>query len=300
MHDIHMNDVLERLVTKTPNIAGAAVIHEDGQVIACRLPPNFNESRISATVAAILPCGMDLAAALKCGRLDQLMFIGEIGQVLLRGTGPQVVLCTLAGPAVHLETLLMATGHAAASITRLLPYMSTAAPPPAARSSETPYKAIGFTEADQILVTRIWPYIRPALPGLTERLYQMLEADPQMAALIAGRVETLKRTQLIWLESLFAGDYGPNFIRRQENIGKAHLRAGVRPVFFATSMAFLRSAFPPALRACVPDTQTAEAAAAAALRLLTFCQQIIDGNYGQALTHLDEAVPGTDGHGFQG
>lgn len=293
MRAININDVLQALVTNTPYVEGAAIIHEDGQIIACRLPPSFNKSRISATVAAILPRGMDLAAALKCGKLEQLLLTCEIGQVLLRGAGPQVMLCTLAGPAVQLEALLLATSEAAASINLLLPYMSATAPLPTARSPELLYAAAGFTETDQILVTRIWPYIRPALPGLTERFYQLLEAEPQMAALIAGRAESLKRAHLIWLESLFAGDYGPNFIRRQEEISNAHARSGVRPVFFAASMAFLRLAFPPALRACLPAAPAAESAAAAVLRLLSFCQHIIDGNYADALIRLDETGAGT-------
>ncbi len=299
MRDIHMNGVLEALVSNTPNIEGAAVIHEDGQIIACRLPPSFNESRISATVAAILPRALDLAATLKCGKLDQLLLAGAIGQVLLRRAGPQVMLCTLAGPAVQMEALRLATSNAAASIARLMPYMSSAAPQPPARSPEALYKAAGFTEADQILVTRIWSYIRPALPGLTERFYQLLEAEPQMAALIAGRAEPLKRTHLIWLESLFAGDYGPNFIRRQEEISNAHARNGVRPMFFAASMAFLRLAFPPALRTCMPDAPTAEAAAAAVLRLLSFCQHIIDGNYAHALIRLDKTAAKAKRHAVQ-
>ena len=292
MRDVHVGGVLETLVANTPNIGGAAVLHEDGQIIACRLPRGFDEARIGATMAAMLPRGTELADALKCGRLEQLLLTGEIGHVLLRETGPQAILCTLAGPAVKLGTLLLATSNAAASIACLLPEVPAAAPQTCTRTPEALHEAAGFTEADQMLVTRIWPFIRPALPDLTDRFYQMLETEPQMAALLAGRVETLKQTHLTWLESLFAGDYGPDFIRRQEEIGKAHVRSGVRPVFFAASMAFLRSAFPLRLRACMPNAKSAEAAAAAVLRLLTFCQQIIDGKYAQTLIRLDETVVG--------
>ncbi|MDR3504640.1 MAG: protoglobin domain-containing protein [Acidocella sp.] len=290
MHDAHLNGVLQALVTNTPSIQGAAVIQGDGQLVAYHLPQNFDESRISATVTAMLPRGLDLAAALKCGKLEQLLLTGEIGHVLLREAGPQTMLCTLAGPAVQMDALLQATGNAASRISRMLSSISFTAPQTGARSPEALYAAAGFTEADQTLVTQIWPYIRTALPGIADRFYQVLSAEPQMAALLAGRVESLKRTHLTWLESLFSGDYGPDFIRRQEEIGKAHTRAGVTPVFFAASMAFLRSVFPPALHACMPGEESAKASTGAVLRLLTFCQQIVDEKYAQTLIRLDETL----------
>lgn len=288
MHDAHVNGVLQALVANTPNIQGAAVIHGDGQLVASHLPLTFDESRLSATVTAMLPRGLDAAAALKCGKMEQLLLTGEIGHVLLREAGPQTTLCTLAGPGVHLETFLQATDRAASRISRML----SAPPPPSSpdtlRSPAALYEASGFSEADQTLVTQIWPYIRTALPGITERFYQTLQAEPQMAALIAGRAEMLKRVYLTWLESLFSGDYGPDFIRRQEEISKAHNRAGVTPVFFAAGMAFLRNVFPPALRGCMPDGESAKAATAAVLRLLSFCQQIIDCTHTQTLLRLEK------------
>lgn len=295
MHNAHINGVLQALVTNTHGIEGAAVIQDDGQLVACHLPQNFDESRIAATVTAILPHGLDLAAALKCGKLEQLLLTGEIGHVLLSAAGPQVMLCTLAGPAVKLDVLLHDAGSAAAKIARALSSISFAAPPTGTRSPEALHAAAGFTEEDQMLVTQIWPYIRTSLPGIVDRFYLVLGAEPQMAALLAGRVETLKRTHLTWLESLFSGDYGPDFIRRQEEVGKAHTHAGVTPVLFAASMAFLRSVFPPTLHASMPNREAAKAATGALLRLLTFCQQIVDGKYTQTILRLEKTMAKANG-----
>ncbi len=291
MHDAHVNGVLQALVTNTPSIQGAAVIQADGQLVACHLPQSLDESRLSATVTAMLPHGLGMAAALECGKLEQLLLTGEIGHVLLREAGPQTMLCTVAKPNVQLEALLQASGSAASRISRILSSMSFLATPSSERSPQALYEASGFTEADQTLVTQIWPYIRTSLPSIVDRFYQTLEAEPQMAALLAGRAEMLKRVYLTWMESLFSGDYGPDFIRRQEDIGKAHTRAGVTPVFFAAGMAFLRSVFPPVLRASIPREDLAEDATGAVLRLLIFCQQIVDCKYTQTLLRLEKNVP---------
>ncbi len=293
LRDVRVCDVLEALVGNTPHVDGAAVLCTDGRVIAAQLPTGCDETQISATVAAMMPPATALSAGFGRGRLEQMLLTGEAGHMLLREAGPEAVLCALGSPTVKLGTLLLATANAAASIASRFEDMPVEpAPVTAAEQADRMVKmlhnAAGFTRADQELLTRLWPDVRAALPGLTERFYAVLKAEPHMAALIAGREARLRQMHAEWLESLFAGEYGQDFFRRQEEIAEDYVCAGIRPVYFAANMAFLRTVFPPTLRACVPDLRDAEAASAALLRLLTFCQQIIDAKYAQAFIRPDE------------
>ncbi len=147
---------------------------------------------------------------------------------------------------------------------------------------------VGFTSEDQGIIKSLQPLLRPLLPGLTERFYKVLLADPQMAPFVQNQLGTLKPAHSAWLDNLFEGDYGPDFVRCQQEIGEAHARANVPPIFFAASMAFLRAAFPPLLTANIKDPREQGAATGSLLRLLDLCQYLIDPKYYQALIRLGQ------------
>jgi predicted regulator of Ras-like GTPase activity (Roadblock/LC7/MglB family)/truncated hemoglobin YjbI len=148
---------------------------------------------------------------------------------------------------------------------------------------------VGFTVEDQAVIKSLRGLMRPLLPSLTERFYKVLLADPKMAPYVQSRVEMLKQTHQAWLESLFEGDYGPAFVRRQQEIGEAHTRANIPPIFFAASMAFLRAAFPPLLTANIANPAEQALAGSSLLRLLDLCQYLIDPKYYQVLIRLGQA-----------
>lgn len=157
---------------------------------------------------------------------------------------------------------------------------------PPASSLHSLCQDVGFTEEDQAVIKSLRGLMRPLLPSLTERFYKVLSADPQMAPYVQNRVEMLKQTHRAWLESLFEGDYGPTFVRRQQEIGEAHNRANIPPFYFAASMAFLRAAFPPLLTANIPNPAEQALAGSSLLRLLDLCQYLIDPKYHQVLIRL--------------
>jgi hypothetical protein len=136
-------------------------------------------------------------------------------------------------------------------------------------------------EADMLAVR---DYIRPLIPHFTEYFYKVLLSEPQIVPYFEGRIEQLKKTHILWLESLFNGEYGAEFILAQEKIGAAHLRMRIPPLFVTASMSFLRGAMPRILAARVPDAGAAVAATATLLRLLDLCQYLIDRAYDQVLT----------------
>ncbi|NNM56815.1 protoglobin domain-containing protein [Acidocella sp.] len=147
---------------------------------------------------------------------------------------------------------------------------------------------VGFTAQDQEIIKSLRSLMHPLLPSLTERFYKVLLADPQMAPYIHNRVDMLRKTHQAWLESLFEGDYGPAFVRRQQEIGEAHTRAGIPPIYFAASMAFLRAAISPLLTSNIPNPADQALAGSSLLRLLDLCQYLIDPKYYQVLIRLGQ------------
>jgi hypothetical protein len=89
-------------------------------------------------------------------------------------------------------------------------------------------KFIGF-EADDVAELRaLAPVFAAHGPAITDRFYDRLLGDPAMSAMVAGRVDALKRTHLRWLAELFAGEYGPDYFENRRRIGLAHVRVGVQ------------------------------------------------------------------------
>jgi|GEM_PF-1390601 len=139
----------------------------------------------------------------------------------------------------------------------------------------------GLCDEDKERLARIGPKVQPFIAKLTDRFYEQLESDPLTGWFVEGRVEQLKVTHLQWLEELFAGDYGEAFVHRQGQIGRAHVKAGIPPLFVAASMSYLRSAFPPLVEEHCEEHVGGEfgACIGAVMRMLDFCQFLIDRAY---------------------
>lgn len=141
----------------------------------------------------------------------------------------------------------------------------------------------GLCREDQEILSQIGPSIIPHIPSLTDAFYAVLQSDPQTAPYIEGRVEQLKKTHIAWMTELFSGNYGPEFIQRQERIGDIHVQVRVPPLFVAASMSFLRAAFPNLLTKHIEDPDMAGKAVGSLLRLLDLCQYLIDRKYNATL-----------------
>ncbi len=141
----------------------------------------------------------------------------------------------------------------------------------------------GLCSEDQDVLAKVGPQIVPYIPVLTEAFYAVLQKDPQTAPYVEERVDKLKETHIAWMNELFRGDYGPDFIQRQERIGDVHVKVKIPPLFVAASMSFLRSAFPSIVAQRITDIEESGKAVASLLRLLDFCQYLIDRKYNTTL-----------------
>jgi hypothetical protein len=150
----------------------------------------------------------------------------------------------------------------------------------------------GLTEEDFRLLAHIGPHIKPHIPAMTDAFYARLQTEPQTASHVAGRVDQLKKTHQEWLNSLFDGNYGADFVARQERIGQAHVSAKIPPLFVASSMSFLRAAFTELLDKVAGEAgETMGRCSSAVLRMLDLSQYLIDRAYEE--DRLDRLVEAT-------
>ncbi len=89
----------------------------------------------------------------------------------------------------------------------------------------------GFTNAHETLLIEAAPDIKPHLVNVTEAFYTILHTLPKAQAFLDGRLETLKKAHLNWLESLFTGPFDADFARGMYHVGMVHVRVKL-PVEF--------------------------------------------------------------------
>lgn len=139
-----------------------------------------------------------------------------------------------------------------------------------------------FTKGDEDKLREAAPIILPHINAITDKFYEQLAAEEKTAKYIEGRVELLKKTHIQWLTDLFSGKCDNDFIEKQLRIGKAHVSAKIPPLFVASSMSYLRSAFPKLINHELHhDEKAASELEGALLRILDLCQYLVDHAYEQ-------------------
>ncbi|MES9861419.1 MAG: protoglobin domain-containing protein [Candidatus Thiodiazotropha sp. LLP2] len=81
----------------------------------------------------------------------------------------------------------------------------------------------GLTQQRESLLIENALEIKPALPSITERFYTTLQGIDQTAPYLQGRVETLKKTHLLWLEGLFTGPFDKHYAQSMYQVGRVHV-----------------------------------------------------------------------------
>lgn len=138
-----------------------------------------------------------------------------------------------------------------------------------------------FNEEDTKRLAKIASTVKTQLPQLTEKFYTQLQKNDIMLPYLEGRIDSLKKTHLAWLENLFAGTYDDSFVQAQEAIGFVHVKVKVPPLFVSASMSFLRAEIP----AILTDEnlhvlgESRIECTSSILKVLDLTQFLIDGAY---------------------
>ncbi len=115
-----LNRALASLQGSSAEIEAAAVVSEDGLIIASSLPQGLEEAQIAAMSAAMLAMGARTAVELKRGSLEQLFVKGSNGYVVLMSAGPHAVLLAMTRKEAKLGLVFLDVSRSAEEVKKVL------------------------------------------------------------------------------------------------------------------------------------------------------------------------------------
>ncbi len=115
-----ISKLLKHLSTTTPDIEAAAVVDNDGLMIASALPGDVEDDRVAAMSAALLGMSERIARELKRGSFSLVMIRGDDGYTILSRCGPDAVLTVLATGSAKLGLIFLDVTRTTKEISRLI------------------------------------------------------------------------------------------------------------------------------------------------------------------------------------
>ncbi len=115
-----INRILRGLQSGSPDVEAAALISEDGLVIASVLPQHVDALKVAGMSATMLSLGSRAATELELGELEQVLIRGSYGFVVLQNVGNGVLLLTIANKNAKLGLLFLDMKRAAEDLSRLV------------------------------------------------------------------------------------------------------------------------------------------------------------------------------------
>lgn len=112
--------LLKNLSNTTPDVEGAAIIDNDGLIIASALSAEADEDSLAAMGAALLGLGERISEELERGEFDMVMIRGTEGLVIMVRCGPEGVLAVLARKKAKLGLVFLDITRSGREIARLL------------------------------------------------------------------------------------------------------------------------------------------------------------------------------------
>ena len=102
---------------------------------------------------------------------------------------------------------------------------------------------VGFDDASARQLQGLGSRMRPFFPGVVERFYEAIWADPGARAVLRNeaQVERLKLSLLDWLEGLFTGPYDNAYFEKRARIGRMHVKVGLEQRYMLAAMNVIRN-----------------------------------------------------------
>jgi hypothetical protein len=94
----------------------------------------------------------------------------------------------------------------------------------------------GLTPEMESILTGLNDLIKPHLPAITDSFYSVLQEIPKAQPFLEGRIDTLKRTHIQWLEQLFSGPFDVNYVKAMYHVGDVHVKVNLPVEFMAGAM----------------------------------------------------------------
>lgn len=115
-----MMKLLKGLSSMSPDIEAAAIVDNDGLMIASSLSADFEEGSVSAMTAGLLSLSERVGEELRRGEFEVVMLRGSSGYAILARAGKEAVLTILARSSAKLGLIFLDAGRAAKEIAQLM------------------------------------------------------------------------------------------------------------------------------------------------------------------------------------
>ena len=91
-----------------------------------------------------------------------------------------------------------------------------------------------FSEQDSRLLKELGPLLAPLEDTFADLLYQHLDSYPQIVASLSNpeQLSQLKQKQREYFKQVFAGDYGPDYIKSRLRVGVIYQQIGLEPRWY--------------------------------------------------------------------
>ena len=105
------------------------------------------------------------------------------------------------------------------------------------------YVELGQREIE--LLHDLHPRLSPFFPGIAERFYAAVYANPGAAAVLSGpeQVERLRISLVDWMSTGLLGPYDDKFYEKRSRIGRRHVQIGLAQQYMFTAMNVVRTAY---------------------------------------------------------
>jgi len=114
------NRAIRNLSTTTPDVEAAAVVDNDGLMMASSLPQDIDEESVAAMSAALLGISERISGELGRGDFQLNLVRGDNGLTLMTRCGPDAVLVVLTTPKAKLGLLFLDVKRTAAELAGVL------------------------------------------------------------------------------------------------------------------------------------------------------------------------------------
>ncbi|MEZ4385203.1 MAG: roadblock/LC7 domain-containing protein [Nannocystaceae bacterium] len=115
-----ITELLRTLSNGSADIEAAAVVDNDGLLIASALPADIEEERVAAMSAALLGMSERIVRELARGEFSLVMIRGSEGFTIVCRCGEDAVLTLLAAASAKLGLIFLDVKRAAAEISKLI------------------------------------------------------------------------------------------------------------------------------------------------------------------------------------
>lgn len=115
-----VNRILKKLQSESPDVTAAALLSDDGLIIASALPQNLEEARVGGMSATLLALGTRAASELGIGHPQQVLVRADGGFAVLATAAQGTVLLVLTTENARLGLLFLDMARAVREIAKAL------------------------------------------------------------------------------------------------------------------------------------------------------------------------------------